>query len=405
MKKYEKNLIKHTYENSEFYRHKWHGLNIDNINDICELPVVAKNDMIGYENRFFCHDFIVPQCMGKVCTERTSGSTGKCLEISWGRSDYEKSLLPLYIFRKKYYGITPGDKLCYFFTYIPEKQLNGKFYEYRKSGLGFSKSALTDERFCDIVNMINDFKPVWLILQPSAGFILAKYIYETGAEVPDSIRYIEFTGEFLSARTRLFITNAFNCSRSADQYGAYEVNSIAYECPAGHLHIMNNLIVEITDDDGKRVKDGKEGNITVTSLQNKAMPFIRYKIGDIGSKYKTDCPFSKAECIHLVNARSNDIIITDTGESISVYAFSRLFLIMEQLGHSVYQYRIVQKDFDKFEVYIVTDDDEELIKSIFLKSISIEYLKKSKYEFKFRRSLLPDNFTGKLKWFISEVKA
>ena len=36
-----------------------------------------------------------------------------------------------------------------------------------------------------------------------------------------------------------------------NQYGCYEANSIAYECPCGNLHWMEeNIYVEVLDDEG-----------------------------------------------------------------------------------------------------------------------------------------------------------
>ncbi len=38
------------------------------------------------------------------------------MEIYWKESDYNKSMLPLWYLRKKYYGIGTDDKMCYFYT-------------------------------------------------------------------------------------------------------------------------------------------------------------------------------------------------------------------------------------------------------------------------------------------------
>ena len=64
----------------------------------------------------------------------------------------------------------------------------------------------------------------------------------------------------------------FNC-KVASQYGCYEVNSIAYECPFHKLHVMTeNVYVEIVEDN----------QICITSKHNRVMPFVRYKVGDRG---------------------------------------------------------------------------------------------------------------------------
>ena len=61
------------------------------------------------------------------------------------------------------------------------------------------------------------------------------------------------------------------------------------ECECGNLHIVSeNVFVEIEENDD--FKDGY-GNILITSLHGKAMPFIKYAIGDIGKieSLKCDC--------------------------------------------------------------------------------------------------------------------
>jgi phenylacetate-CoA ligase len=42
------------------------------------------------------------------------------------------------------------------------------------------------------------------------------------------------------------------------------------------------LFVEILDDNNNVLPYGQEGRIVITSLFNKAHPFIRYDIGDVG---------------------------------------------------------------------------------------------------------------------------
>lgn len=96
-----------------------------------------------------------------------------------------------------------------------------------------------------------------------------------------SLKYIEMTGEELTDGLRFRIQECFHCP-VADQYGANEVNSIAYECPEGNLHCMeDNVYVEILDDEGNPVPEGEAGNIYVTTCHNHAMPFIRYGIGAV----------------------------------------------------------------------------------------------------------------------------
>ena len=42
------------------------------------------------------------------------------------------------------------------------------------------------------------------------------------------------------------------------------------------------MFIEIINEDGSIVNDGESGEILITDLYNMAMPFIRYKVGDLG---------------------------------------------------------------------------------------------------------------------------
>ena len=58
----------------------------------------------------------------------------------------------------------------------------------------------------------------------------------------NNLRYIEFTGEYLELPLRHRVEAVFGC-RTANQYGTKEVNSIAYKCPEGNLHVMSDNVL------------------------------------------------------------------------------------------------------------------------------------------------------------------
>jgi phenylacetate-CoA ligase len=65
--------------------------------------------------------------------------------------------------------------------------------------------------------------------------------------------------------------------------GASELDLIAFQNTEGEWQSeCRNTFVEILDDENNVLPYGQEGRIVVTSLFNKAHPFIRYDIGDIG---------------------------------------------------------------------------------------------------------------------------
>ncbi len=103
-------------------------------------------------------------------------------------------------------------------------------------------------------------------------------------------------------------------------YGSREFMLIGAECPAhrGYHLSIDNLWVEVVDDDGKPVPPGESGRILVTDLHNKATPFIRYEIGDVGVMAAEPCscglPFPMLE---RVEGRIQERIQLPGGESLT----------------------------------------------------------------------------------------
>jgi phenylacetate-CoA ligase len=72
---------------------------------------------------------------------------------------------------------------------------------------------------------------------------------------------------------------------------------VAWECPqTGLYHVCDDNIVAEVVKDGHPVKEGESGELVITALHAYAMPFIRYRMGDVVVKGPDTChcgqPFS-----------------------------------------------------------------------------------------------------------------
>jgi phenylacetate-CoA ligase len=96
-------------------------------------------------------------------------------------------------------------------------------------------------------------------------------------------RGIISTSMMLLANERVVIESAFACSVT-DRYGSEEVALIACECERHQgLHLnIEHLYIEFLREDGIVAEPGEEGAIVITDLYNHGMPFIRYRIEDVG---------------------------------------------------------------------------------------------------------------------------
>lgn len=348
----------------------------------------------------------------------SSGSTGKCKEILWDKNDYIRSMQELWIRRKSYYGISSRDKVCYFYSIPTDINLLDESEIYSENSLGFSKTNLSKERLKDIYVKMAEFKPKWLLLQPSIGNLLSLMIMENNLDAIPSIEYIEYTGEILTGTIRENTKAAFNC-KIANQYGANELNSIAYECPYGNMHLMeSNVYVEeknieeIDSDNNTNINANNNKNtntnnkeLIVTSLTNKTIPLIKYQIGDYGKICDENCKCgNKAKILKLSSGRTNDYILLEDGNKTTSYIFVKIvdFINMrEDTFGDIKQFYIEQNDINEFKVKLYVDSEasyDEIV-GLFMDLIDEDRLMDAKFTFEFvtEYMMLEDN--GKFKYF------
>lgn len=249
-----KELLDFAYQSTEFYHRKYDDCDLNTQWD--DLPITTKREVAHAGVSILSAKYFSKVDTSDIINVFTSGSTGESLEHITTKQEQAKSLLSLWLYRKKYYNIDMNAKFCYFFTI--RDYLGQTKCEHRGNGLGFSKELLQEENLEMLYDEMYQFQPEWLLLQPSIAMIFARYIFESGVEPIGSLRYIELTGEMVSKQQITFISRAFEV-KVASQYGCNEIGTIAYQCPFGHFHVMNhNVYVDIvprTEQDRKLGSD------------------------------------------------------------------------------------------------------------------------------------------------------
>ncbi len=194
---------------------------------------------------------------------------------------------------------------------------------------------------------------------PDAVYGLPSALREAGAILQGGgarfrIPLIFTSGELLHAGARAAISRAFQ-GRVFDIYGSSETKEIAWECPAGGMHVNADVVrVEIVDEDGRPLPDGAEGQIVVTSLVNHAMPLLRYRMGDRGSLLPGRCECGLAfPLLGVVTGREADMLELQGGRRVSPYA---LTCALERVGQ-VLRYQITQLDPARVRVRAIAHPD------------------------------------------------
>lgn len=392
-------IIKHAYSTVQLYQRiaEEKHINIKDV-DIRDLPIVDKNMYLDCGMSVISSEYIGKYFQNKLIWSRTSGSTGKYGEVYWDEIEMRKSLFSLWCYRKKYYNILPSDKLCYFFSADVGE---GDIYE-KGAIKAFSKKCLYDGTLSEVYKKILLFNPVWMLLQPSVAVLLCNLIEENSFSIPSSLRYIEFTGEYLENSVRERVYSIFKCI-IANQYGTKEVNSIAFECPQGNLHCMSDNVYIEELDKGNGIK-----SLCVTTLQNRAMPLIRFDLGDRGrllTSQKCSCG-NHNNILVLEAGRNNDWIKLEDGTKIHSYAMIQIInAINYEIAGGIIQYQIVQKNYNYFTVFLVLEEsgDKDSIVVTMVERLQSRFGENIKFIIKILEEVLPDANTGKLACFICEV--
>jgi phenylacetate-CoA ligase len=183
--------------------------------------------------------------------------------------------------------------------------------------------------------------------------LLARHIRDFGCSVP-ALHAVLTGGEQVFENQRALVREVFGVEPYS-MYGASETYLLAAECEAHTgMHVFaQDIVLEIVDDDGSPVALGREGRVLVTSLHARAMPFIRYDIGDMGSYALAPCPCGRGmPLLDRLSGRRCDTIYTRSGGRIIGNGVERDGFA--SLGVTELQY--VQEDLDHLTARFVVPE-------------------------------------------------
>jgi phenylacetate-CoA ligase len=161
------------------------------------------------------------------------------------------------------------------------------------------------------------------------------------------------SAQTLPASSRQLIEEAFGC-KVFDKYGAREFSGIAYECEAhaGHHVVAEGYLVEILRD-GRPAAPGETGEIVVTDLNNFCLPFIRYRIGDLGEATDParECPCGRGmPLVGNIEGRVQSIIQGTDGRYLPGAFFSHY---LKEFDHAIQRFQVIQERHNAMTFHVV----------------------------------------------------
>lgn len=365
-----------------------------------EVPVMQKKDLQRpLEERFSTDYNSTNSYVGK-----TSGSSGHpfifakdrfCHALSWAEFndryrwygiDLDKSV------QARFYGI-PLDRFGYY-----KERIKDRFgFRYR-----FPIFDLSDDKMEEFLLEFQKKSFDYINGYTSSIVLFAKFLKKKRLilkEICPNLRLCIVTSEMFFEEDKILLEETFGVP-IVNEYGASELGLLAFQNPDGDW-ILNSetMHVEVLDEKGKKVPAGEEGRIVITSLYNRAHPFIRYDIGDTGALAENST--LKKPFLKKLLGRTNDVAVLPSGKIVPGLTFYYVTKsVIENDGH-IKEFIVQQTEPGSFKIIYVSENELIPDKKKKIREAMETYLEKG-LELRFEhRIMLNRNKRGKLKQFES----
>jgi len=213
-------------------------------------------------------------------------------------------------------------------------------------------TELPESQMLEYIDAIRRDRPYVLKALPTYLYEIARYVGSHGMD-PLPVRVVKPMGSSVSPSMRAVIEAAFE-GQYREDYGSAEFGDMA--CDSGDrngLHIFMDLFLIEVVRDGRPVPHGQVGKILITDLSNKAMPFLRYEIGDVGYIDESPTPHGRPAPRLCVQGRLQDTIVTRHGKLFTNDQIMDFFYNREDIG----EFQLTEKRPGKMDLLVVPRDD------------------------------------------------
>lgn len=356
-------ILKYVSEHNDFYKNRIKEYGITNPLDITQWPVLTRKEL--QENRYnmFSDGYKSKYFNQQLRRQSSSGSSGVPVNVYWDYKDWYASNMSLWRKRLQWYGIHPNERYVMFTLNafgIKADEKTVYFIREPENVLSVNVSLIqTEEQYKKLVNIINEFNPAWLYIQPFVLNKLVRIYKKYDIKKPMKLRYIESVGELLPSDLKRRAVEFFEVPL-ANMYGSEEMNGIAYECPNHQMYVLNdNVLIEVQDGNG--IHAHGEGEVIITNLNNTAMPLIRYSQGDqiVTDNMSAEFPYDyEASMIQLLKGRTIDYMKFEGEIEINSFMLSELIAeVNNQFNDIIKEYEFIFSKLNKKLVCKLYFDD------------------------------------------------
>lgn len=283
-----------------------------------DLPIIEKSHFID-DSFYFLSKKFNPK---NTYIAKTSGSSGHAL--TFFKNKYAHAMDYALIFdRYGWYNL--DNKMEARFFGISSKinyRIKENIKDFIMKRYRFSLVDLSESGFEKFLKIFASKKFDYLYGYTNTLLIFAKYLTSKNKilkNINRSLKYCIVTAELLTENNRKILEESFGIP-IVNEYGASEVGIIGFEAPSGEMLLSDETLIA----DSISIDSKNNDNLIVTNLNNKAMPFIRYNIGDLVTI--TDNPQkNKNKIISKIIGRQNDMICFPNGRKLPGFSIVKPF--------------------------------------------------------------------------------
>ena len=397
-------MLLHAFNTVPYYRDKWTAVGITadklksfNLSDIQNLSFLSKDDLRKY-------------CKSSLLSEKrenggsyfeSSGTTGTPTSILFSDAMHQRWSAAYEVRVRNWAGVDNNMSrgMIGGRRVLPVANAKPPYYRYNyfEKQIYFSAYHISPATIQNYADVLNKYKPDYMVGYAMSNYFLARFIKERGLQVPQ-MKAVITSSEKLTPEMREVMEEVYRC-KTYDGWSGVEACGLVSECEHGGLHISPDVgLVEILNENGEPAKPGEYGEVVCTGFLNYDQPLIRYKIGDYMRVSDKQCECSRhMPLVEEITGRIEDTIIGKDGRE--MVRFHGIFIGIP----AIVKGQIVQETLEdiiinvQVERELTTEEREILTKRIYsqLGKLNVQI---------FEMKEIPCGNNGKFRAVISKVK-
>ncbi len=392
-------IVQYHLENNTFYRDLVGSKTFEKWED---LPVLTKKNLQKPLKERLSKGYTEKT----VFVNKTSGSSGDPFVFAKDKYAHAVTWASI-IYRFGWYGIDFNSSYQARFYGIPLDKIGyykERFKDFLSRRYRFPIFDLSDTVLDGVLEHFKTKKFDYINGYTSSIVLFGKYLQARNIVLTDvcpTLKVCMVTSEMLFEEDKVLLEKHLGVP-VVNEYGASELDLIAFQNINDEWQVnAETLFVEILDENNQPVENGKEGKVVITSLYNKAHPFIRYEIGDVGILDEKST--WKKPILKKLVGRTSDVAILPSGKKSPGLTFYYVTKSIIEDDGNVKEFIVRQKTLDSFEIDYVSESELTLEQIAEIEKAIAKYLESGLHFTYNRKDVLKRTARGKLKQFQSDL--